>query len=71
MYVPPFHTTLSDFLKALALVYLPSTFATYSPASCPRIGDRLELDEDMKLYKVYKSSDEACVSGICDIAKIG
>ena len=37
----------------------------------PRVGDRLEFDEDMKLYKVYKSSDEACVSGICDIAKIG
>ena len=35
----------------------------------PRVGDRLEFDEDMKLYKVYKSSDEACVSGICDIPK--
>ena len=37
----------------------------------PRVGDRLELDEDMKIYKVYKSSDEACVSDICDIPKIG
>jgi len=37
----------------------------------PRVGDRLEFNEDMKLYNVYKSSDEACVSGICDIPKIG
>lgn len=37
----------------------------------PRIGDRLEFNDEIKLYKVYKSSDEACVSGICDIAKIG
>ena len=33
----------------------------------PRVGDRLELDEDMKLYKVYKSNDSDCSNGVCPI----
>ena len=37
----------------------------------PRVGDRLEFSEDLQLYQVFKSSDESCVSGICDISKIG
>lgn len=37
----------------------------------PSIGDRLLFDEELGLYRVFKSSDEACVSGLCDISKIG
>ena len=38
----------------------------------PRVGDRLEYDDEIELYKVYKQGDTSdCVSGICDIAKIG
>lgn len=34
----------------------------------PRVGDRLEFDENLQLYQVFKQGDSSdCVSGVCPI----
>lgn len=34
----------------------------------PRVGDRLEYDKEIQLYKVYRQGDSSdCVSGVCPI----
>ena len=34
----------------------------------PKVGDRLERDDDLQLYKVYHVGDSAeCASGLCEI----
>lgn len=37
----------------------------------PRVGDRLEFDENLQLYQVFKSSGEGCANGACGLDKIG
>lgn len=38
----------------------------------PRIGDRLEYDSEIQLYKVYKQGDVSeCVGGACGLDNIG
>lgn len=38
----------------------------------PRVGDRLEYDSEIQLYKVYKQNDVSeCVGGACGLDNIG
>ena len=36
----------------------------------PRVGDRIEFNEELQLYKVFKSNDTECTNGACGLDKL-